>query len=985
MFSYQKQSGNFATWALTPLLDYCSDNITAIICIRAHKNNPWVLDRLRLLAGYYQPTPRFLIIDFGSPQSHSEIIKSVCELQEFTYHRIDDTGLFSLSIARNEGASRATTDLLYFTDIDFVSPPEHFGDLARYANEHDFSVIRDVVLNLPAYHLTETRTSEFTEIDLKSRSRHLAQLGALAMERPKGEIADFIAPYSNNFLCTRDFFMMTGGYDSVFRGHGSEDFELMIRFALYTRNVELPTNITADCQSPARDRFFKPRPYLGFRRLGEAISFRAEIHGLKVFHLWHPRSINDPWHSFNDLKRNTFRASVAKYLEIPANLASVDYLSRSHKALCVCKDAEHYGYFLPFRALGYELNIIPDDSDNQIENAKQRIESGEIDLFLIFNPYMKSHARFQALYQLAKESGVQVVVVERGALPSSIYYAPDVSYNDPDYNNYDTNSPTPNPQAIAAVNEICEKIRSGSWTLENLSDYNETRRSYTHLTNSKGLKIFIPLQLSDDMAVTKFVRPGQSYADFEAAIRQTAIDHPDITFVVKAHPLNHNVFAGAGHNIRICKNEENVHAVIDICDFTICYNSGVGLLSLIHGKPTVSVGNAFYNVCNTGHRAENFSEAVSLITSGKCIPPSEIVMKRFLGWLISQKYSFFIADDDIRKFKHRNSHGYKNIMVTHFNWNGQSIPLGRISAMSRIQTTSYINGRLGLAIGMKPKWFRELSIDTRGPIKSFFINYLKRPARKLVNRLKLSKGNETELENFTQGILSEKYSIGYLPLPKVANTTIKHAMFELENEIFHDSNTFSYQHIHNYYRDKKTSINDANFRFVVIRDPIKRFLSAFSNRVIHHCELSEVAVRSVSGNQPYLKIKLENFPFDPDLGGFIKNLKIYQRIPSIHLHTCPQSSLIHDIEIFSKVYKIEELADLEKDLSDISQKPIRFRHSQSGGPKIDVACLDFEQLEKLRIYYQEDYRILNSWYSFEAIFEEWKSGRKKLVVSEDSI
>jgi predicted glycosyltransferase involved in capsule biosynthesis len=976
MFSYQKQSGNFATWALTPLHNYCSDNITAIICIRAHKNNPWILDRLRLLAGYYQPAPRILIIDFGSAQSHSEVIKSVCELHEFAYHRIDDTGLFSLSIARNEGALRATTDLLYFTDIDFVSPPDHFGDLARYANEHDFSVIRDIVLNLPAYHLTETRTSEFAKIDPKNRSRHLAQLGALAAERPKGEIADFIAPYSNNFLCTRDFFMISGGYDSVFRGHGSEDFELMIRFALYTRNVELPDDITSDCQSPARDRFFKPRPYLGFRRLGEAISFRAETHGLKVFHLWHPRSINDPWHSFNDLKRNTFRSSVAKYLQVPANLAAVDHLSRSRKALCVCKDTEHYGYFLPFRALGYELNIIPDDSDDQIENAKLRIESREIDLFLIFNPYMKSHTRFQTLYQLAKESGIQVVVVERGALPSSIYYASDVSYNDADFIDYDTNSPTSNPQAISAVNEICEKIRSGSWTLENLSDYSATRRSYSHLTNSKGLKIFIPLQLSDDMAVTKFVRPGQSYVDFEAAIRQTASDHPNITFVVKAHPLNHNAFAGAGHNIRICENEENVHAVIDICDFTICYNSGVGLLSLIHGKPTVTIGNAFYNVCNTGHRAANFSEAVSLITSGNCIPPSEIAMNSFLGWLVTQKYSFFIADDDIRKFKHRNSHGYKNIMVTHFNWNGKSIPLGRISAMSKIQTTSYINGRLGLAIGIKPKWFRELSKDARGPIKSFFISYIKRPTRKLVNRIKLSKENESDLENFTQGILSEKYSIGYLPLPKVANTTIKHAMFELENEIYYDSNNFSYQHIHNYYRDKKTSIDNAKFRFVVIRDPIKRFLSAFSNRVIHHCELSEVAVRSVSGNQPYLKIKLEDFPFDPDLGGFIADLKIYQKIPSIYLHTCPQSSLIHDIEIFSKVYKIEELTDLEKDLSDISQKTIRFRHSQPGGPKIDVACLDFEQLEKLRIYYQEDYRILNSWYSFESILEEWKSKRK---------
>ncbi len=976
MFSYQKQSGNFATWALTPLRDYGSDDITAVICIRAHENNSWVIDRLRLLAGFYQPAPHILIIDFGSQHVYSDVVKCLCDLQGFAYHRVNDTGLFSLSVARNEGASRATTDLLYFTDIDFISSPSHFGELSRYASEHDFSVVRDIVLNLPAYHLTETRTSEFAEITPQNRSRHLAQLGALATERPKGDIADFIAPYSNNFLCTRDFFMMSGGYDSEFRGHGSEDFELMIRFALHTRSAELPAEITVDCQSPARDSFYKPRPYFGFRRLGEAVSFRAETHGFKAFHLWHPTPINDPWRRLNDWKRDTFRSSVAKYLETPANLASVDHLPRSRKALCICKNPEHYGYFLPFRALGYDLNIMLEDSDEQIQIAKQRIQSREIDTFMIFNPYMKSHAKFHVLYQLARDSEIQIVVVERGALPSTIYYASDVSYNDPDFINYDSAPPSLDAYSISAANEICSKIRSGSWTLENLSDYDETHRSFASLAESKHLKIFIPLQLSDDMAVTKFVRPGQSYAEFESAICRTALDYPDITFVVKAHPLNHDVFAGAGHNIIVCKNHENVHAVIDTCDFTICYNSGVGLLSLIQGKPTVTIGNAFYNVSDTGHRAETFNEAVSLITRGSCLPPSETAMKHFLGWLLTQKYSFFIAEDDIREFEHRDSHGYKNIMVTHLNWNGKSIPLGRVSAMSRIQKNSYINGRLGLSIGTNPEWFRENRMDTRGPVKSFLIHYFKRPARRLIDRLKILKAHKTQAHQPTQGVLCEKYSIGYLPLPKIANTSIKHAMFELENKVSYDSTNFDYQHIHDYFRKKTKSIDNAAFRFVVIRDPIKRFLSAFSNRVIYHRELSETAIRVLAESQPHLRIKPENYPFNPNLSNFIENLAIFQKIPSIFIHTCPQSSLIQNLEIFNKVYKIEELANLEKDLSDISRKPILFRHAQSGGPKIDVACLDADQLAKLKIYYEEDYRLLSPWYPFEAIREEWLAKRE---------
>ena len=982
MFSYQRQSGNFATWALTPLQDYRSDDITAVICIRSHQGNPWVVDRLQQLAGFYQPAPRILIIDFGSQPTYSDVIKRLCELQEFAYHRVDDTGLFSLSIARNEGASRATTDLIYFTDIDFVSTPSHFGDLARYASEHDFSVIRDIVLNLPAYHLTETRTSEFAEITPQIRSRHLAQLGVLATERPRGDIADFIAPYSNNFLCTRDFFMISGGYDSVFRGHGSEDFELMIRFALHTRCAELPTDITADCQSPGRDSFLKPRPYLGFRRLGEAISFRAETHGFKAFHLWHPSPINDPWRNLNDWKRDTFRVSVAKYLEDPAKLGSVDYLPKLRVALCICKNPEHYGYFLPFRALGYQLNIISEDSDDQIQIVMQKIQAHEIDAFMIFNPYMKSHAKFHDLYQLAKDSGIQVVVVERGALPSTIYYAPDVSYNDPDFINYDLAPPALDDHAISAANDICSKIRSGSWTLETLNDYNETSRSFAFLTETKPLKIFVPLQLSDDMAVTKFIRPGQSYEKFEAAICQAARDYPNITFVVKAHPLNHNVFAGAVDNIIVCKNQENVHAIIDACDYTICYNSGVGLLSLIHGKPTVTIGNAFYNVRNTGHRASSFHEAMSLVMNGNCSPPSGNAVKHFLGWLLTRKYSFFTADDDIREFKHRDSHGYRNIMVTHLNWNGESMPLGRISAMSRIQETSYINGRLGLAIGTNSEWFRGHRVGPRGPIKSLLIHYVKRPIRRLIERLKAPKADITPILpppiQPTQGILCNTYSIGYLPLPKIANTSIKHAIFEIESQTRYNPTNFEGQYIHDYFRDRKTPIDDAAFRFVVIRDPIKRFLSAYSNRVIHHHELSGAVIQASSENQLSSEINPEKFSADPTLSNFIENLVIYQKIPSILTHTCPQSTLIHNLGIFSKVYKIEALSELEDDLSKITHKPIRFRNAQSEGPKFELGSLDSKQLEKLRLYYQEDYRLLQPWYSFEMIYEEWQASRERL-------
>ncbi len=736
MFPHQQRSPNFAPCLLSGDRVYDSKDITAVISIRAHANNPWVIERLEILAAHFEPAPVFLIVDFGSAPEYSERIRRICQRDGLTYLPIADPGVFSLSIARNQGANAAQTDLLYFTDIDFFSKPGHYDDLARHASDHDFRAVRDIVINLPAYHLTEDSSCGFSEALPADRHKYLEQLGVIATESVYPPVTDFIAPYSNNFLCTRDFFQIVGGYDSRFRGHGSEDFELMIRMAFYTKHALLPGQLDADIHKPASTAFLGPRPYAGFRRLGEAVSFRGESAGFKAFHLWHPCPPGDPWRDSNDWSRNTFRGAVSQYLEAPENLAMIDHIPRAKTALCVCKDKEHYGYFLPFRALGYKLELITDESGASLEAARKLIAAGGADLFMIFNPYMKSHSAFHGLFLFARECGVEVVVVERGALPSTIYYAPDVSYNDPDFLNYDSHSHHLDAKALAAADEICLKIRSGGWTLENLSGYEETRKAHADLATGGGMRIFIPLQLADDMAVTQFVSPTQSYQEFEASVCGTALAHPEIVFVVKAHPLNRDSFAGGPENLVVCDNAENVHAVIDACDATVCYNSGVGLLALIHGKPTVTIGNAFYNVAATGKRAASFGDAVRLLAGGGGEPPAAGAVRNLIAWIVTRKYSFFTATDFFREFKDRRSHAYKDIMVTHLNWNDVSLPLGRVSALSSITEKSYVNGRLGLMIGVDLNGCAPAPAPPRGPLKSFFINHFKKPWRRYISRLK---------------------------------------------------------------------------------------------------------------------------------------------------------------------------------------------------------------------------------------------------------
>ena len=55
MFPHQQRSPNFAPCLLSGDHVYDSKDITAVISIRAHANNPWVIERLEILAAHFEP------------------------------------------------------------------------------------------------------------------------------------------------------------------------------------------------------------------------------------------------------------------------------------------------------------------------------------------------------------------------------------------------------------------------------------------------------------------------------------------------------------------------------------------------------------------------------------------------------------------------------------------------------------------------------------------------------------------------------------------------------------------------------------------------------------------------------------------------------------------------------------------------------------------------------------------------------------------
>lgn len=271
------------------------------------------------------------------------------------YVYCDYKGIYSAAIGRNYCLYYVKTKYIFFSDIDFIYESNIFGKLEEAIEKLKYFDTQ-LFISMPIYHLTN-KISNTIENSRNIDNYLRTILYDWCLKNDK-RIVEFIAPYSNSFLISKDLFNISGGYCEKFVGYGSEDFEYLVRIGIIKGDIPLPKNMYEDIRRPIGSVFWY-EPYRGFRKYLEILSKNGEIQGFNAFHLWHPKPKNiGYWIDKNDIKRKVFSEIVKKYYPTTINAIKLDYFRRFADVLCIFSSEVNIYKFMQLRLKGFKLTFI---------------------------------------------------------------------------------------------------------------------------------------------------------------------------------------------------------------------------------------------------------------------------------------------------------------------------------------------------------------------------------------------------------------------------------------------------------------------------------------------------------------------------------------------------------------------------------------------------------------------------------------------------
>jgi len=523
---------------------------------------------------------------------------------------------------------------------------------------------------MPAYHMSQQMTESFElESSTDVKEKHLFQWGVRGVYSEISKVVEFIAPYSNNFLCHRNLFELSGGYSSDFRGHGSEDFEYQVRLNLLLDTFPIPNQCDNDIYQPTSPAFFGNKRYTGFRRLAELETLACELQGFKSFHLWHPKSDLSGWYKKNDWKRQKLDEVFSRYLGKNPCLLEEDYIGREKLALCLGVNENNIALFFPLRLLGYGLTSFHEQNIPVIECLKEKRFDH---VFISYDHYLDKNA-VESVVDIAFSLDIEVTLIFKGIFPHSLRYL-------------STTSALKN----ISIKEILQQELDIEKGLTLLTEGLQTRLTnigpLSTIEQDKRTRCLIVFQDSLAPDILLASNSDLSYSDFLKNIFESCSCNSDYLFIFALPSAGFYIPDNLKNlsSIVIFNIEDvNLHDCVAQSDILLSYNADIILLALALEKEVFHAGRLFSTAI------ESFSTKISDLKFLEVKNRKKHVFNRndlalFLTYLIEKEYSFVHASK------------VKNTKLLSLNVEGKSYQLSSSEALYEFSPRSYAAAKLGL-------------------------------------------------------------------------------------------------------------------------------------------------------------------------------------------------------------------------------------------------------------------------------------------------
>lgn len=147
---------------------------------------------------------------------------------------------------------------------------------------------------------------------------------------------------------------------------------------------------------------------------------------------------------------------------------------------------------------------------------------------------------------------------------------------------------------------------------------------------------------------------------------------------------------------------------------------------------------------------------------------------------------------------------------------------------------------------------------------------------------------------------------------------------------------------------------DGVYRFTVVRDPIKRLMSVYTNRVAEQRDLHKSR-----------KLRRRRvLPLDPDPDFFFFNLERYARLSSIVRHHVLPAILFTgpDLDDYDRVFRTDQMDEVADVLSERGGVPVKAARANRSRANLSFDDLKPETRDSLRPFLAGEYRHLAGYF-----------------------